>query len=597
MARPTSPDPERPRRDLTPLAGLTPFVAARLGDATAAGLFLVASTVSTLAITVAARRLVDNGFAVGTPGALNHEFLLLGGIAVALALATALRFFFTTRLGERVAADLRVAVYCKALTLDAAWFLKTRTGEVISRLTSDLTIIETMIGGQASVALRNLLILAGATAMLFFVSPTLTLAVMALGPVIIVPLVLVGRQVRRLSTDAQGRFADAVAYAGETLDGLDTVQAFGREATAGARFAEIVEAAYRASVLRITARAFMTAMVMILVAGGIGLVMWWATHQVFTRHTMSGGTLIQFVILSVLAAGSVGALGEVWGDVQKTAGAMDRINEILRADPGIAAPANPRPLPSPARGEIAFRSVDFAYPGRAEAPALKGFSLDVRPGERVALVGPSGAGKSTVLRLLLRFFDPQAGQVLLDGVDVREADPGAVRARMALVSQDAPLFSGSALENLAFGREGANRAELLAAARAAAADGFLEALPEGLETPLGERGRTLSGGQRQRMAIARALVRDAPILLLDEATSALDAENEQLVQEALGHAMAGRTTLVIAHRLATVMKADRIVVMDAGRVVEEGTHGVLMARGGLYARLARLQFTGEAVGV
>ncbi|HYD46051.1 MAG TPA: ATP-binding cassette domain-containing protein, partial [Phenylobacterium sp.] len=368
---------------------------------------------------------------------------------------------------------------------------------------------------------------------------------------------------------------------------------FGREPSAAARFSASVEQAFRTSLRRMRARGLMTFMVITLVFGGVAAIFWLGV-QAGLQWRMSWGALFQFAFLSVLAAGSVGALGETWGDVQKAAGAMERVAELLQAEPDIAAPAHPKPLPAPARGEVAFEDVTFAYPMRPDLPALSGFSLAVRPGERVALVGPSGAGKSTVFRLLLRFYDPQAGRVRLDGVDLREADPLEVRARMALVAQDSPLFSGSAAENIRFGREDASAEAVAAAARAAQAEGFLAALPEGFETPLGERARTLSGGQRQRLAIARALVRDAPVLLLDEATSALDAENEQLVQRALDEAMQGRTTLVIAHRLATVLKADRIVVMDEGRVVEEGSHAELSAQGGLYARLAKLQFGAAA---
>jgi ATP-binding cassette, subfamily B, bacterial len=455
-----------------------------------------------------------------------------------------------------------------------------------------MTIVETMVGGSVSVALRNLITFVGAFAWLVWLSPGYTGLVVLVGAVVIAPLFVVGRIVRRLSASAQARFAEAVAYAGETLDGLDTVQAFGREASAGGRFAAAVEEAFRASVARITARAAMTALVMVLLFGGIGFVLWRAALDSFVAHDphMTGGILLQFVFLAVLAGGSVGALGETWGDVQKTAGAMERINDILAARPAIAPPAAPKPLPSPPRGEVALEHVGFAYPGRPELPALSDFSLTVRPGERVALVGPSGAGKSTVFRLLLRFYDPQVGAVRLDGVDLKDADPAEARARIALVAQDAALFSGSALDNLRFGREDATVDELRAAARAAEAEQFVAALPQGFETPLGERAKTLSGGQRQRLAIARALVRGAPILLLDEATSALDAESERLVQRALADAMTGRTTLVIAHRLATVLAADRIVVMEAGRVVDEGTHAELIGRGGLYARLAKLQF-------
>ena len=460
-------------------------------------------------------------------------------------------------------------------------------------MTTDITIVEQLVGASVSIALRNTLSLIGGLGYMAFVSPKLAGFIVLLVPVILAPIFLLGRNVRKLSVTAQDKFADAVGYAGESLDALDTVQAFGREGAADSRFGGAVESAYKASVRRIRARASMTAVVMLLAFGGIALLLWVGAHLVLSGE-MTGGTLAQFALLAIMAAGSVGSLGEVWGDVQKAAGAMERISELLNSEPGIAAPAKPQALPVPARGAIAFEGVTFAYPGRPDLPTLKGFDLVVKPGETVALVGPSGAGKSTVLRLLLRFYDPQAGVVRLDGVDVRDAEPGEVRERMALVAQDSPLFSGSALDNIRFGREDATDAEARAAADAAQATPFISALPQGFDTPVGERAKTLSGGQRQRLAIARALVRQAPILLLDEATSALDAENERLVQQALHAAMSGRTTLVIAHRLATVLKADRIVVMEDGRVVEQGTHTELSARGGLYARLARLQFGVEA---
>jgi ATP-binding cassette subfamily B protein len=581
------------RRDIRPLGRLAPFLRAHWGDATWSLISLLFSTSATLGLSGAARLVVDKGFSSTSAAQLNNTFFILIGVAAVLAAATALRFYFITKLGERVVADLRTALYRHVLTLDPGYFLTVRTGEVLSRLTTDTTLVENMVGSSASVALRNLLTLIGSLAVLIYVSPTLTLYVFLLAPLVIAPLFLFGRRVRKLSVSAQARFADAVGYAGETLDALDTLQAFGRERSAGDRFMGAVEAAFRASLARIRARALMTALVISLVFSGVAAIFWLGAHAV-VAHEMTGGTLLQFAILAVLAAGAVGALGEVWGDMQKASGAMERVGDILDARPSIAVPVSPTPLPKPARGQIAFEAVTFAYPGRPDLPALDGFDLTVRPGERVALVGPSGAGKSTVFRLLLRFYDPRAGAVRLDGVDLRDADPAEVRARIALVAQDAPLFSGSAMENLRFGREEATHEELLAAARAAEADTFLAALPLGFDTVLGERAKTLSGGQRQRLAIARALVRDAPILLLDEATSALDAENEQLVQRALDDAMRGRTTLVIAHRLATVLKADRIVVMDAGKVVEAGTHSELTARGGLYARLAQLQFGQEA---
>src|SRR5580698_3065981 len=580
------------RRDLRPLAALAPYLRAHWKDGLASAFFLIFSSAASLVLPLILRLLIDQGIAGHTAASLDRFFLIAALDTAVLAVATAGRFFFITRLGERVVADMRQALYRHVMGLDQAFFLTTRTGEVLSRLTTDMTIVENMVGSSISVALRNLFTFVGAFAWLVWLSPGYTGLVVLVGVVVIVPLFVVGRIVRRLSASAQERFAEAVAYAGETLDGLDTVQAFGREQSASHRFAGAVEAAFRASVARITARAVMTALVMLLLFGGIGFVLWRAAIDSFVLHDphMTGGILLQFVLLAVFAGGSVGALGETWGDVQKTSGAMERISEILEARPAIAAPLSPKPLPVPPRGEVAFEGVSFAYPGRPDPPALSNFSLAVRPGERVALVGPSGAGKSTVFRLLLRFYDPQSGAVRLDGVDLRDADPAEARARIALVAQDAPLFSGSALDNLRFGREAASVDELKAAAKAAEAEAFLMALPQGFETPLGERAKTLSGGQRQRLAIARALVRAAPILLLDEATSALDAENERLVQLALADAMQGRTTLVIAHRLATVLAADRIVVMDAGRAVDEGTHAELIARGGLYARLAELQF-------
>ncbi len=585
--------PPRGRRDLKPLGQLWPFVRAHRGDALLSVCFLVFSTAATLALSGAARMVLDKGFASASRENLNNTFVVLVGVAVNLAVATALRYYFITKLGERVVADLRIALYRHVLTLDQAFFLRVRSGEVLSRLTTDMTLVEGVVGSSASIALRNLLTLVGALGMLVFVSTRLTLYVAVLGPVIVAPLLIFGRRVRTLSAGAQGRFADAVAYAGETLEAVDTLQAFGGEQIAGDRFDAAVNTAFSASLSRIGARAAMTALVIALVFGGVATVFWLGAHAVVSG-AMTGGALLQFAILAVLAAGSVGALSEVWGDVQKAAGAMERIAELRLATASISTRPSPRVLPSPPRGEVSIDNVTFAYPGREGTPALRDFSLSVRPGQRVALVGPSGAGKTTVFRLLLRFYDPQKGVVRLDGVDLRDVDPAAVRARMALVAQDASLFSGSVLENIRLGREDASEDAVALALRSAKAESFLAALPNGLETLLGERAKTFSGGQRQRLAIARALVREAPILLLDEATSALDAENERLVQGALNESMTGRTTLVVAHRLSTILRADLIVVMDEGRVVETGPHGELMARGGLYSRLARLQFGLEA---
>ena len=576
------------RRDVRPLGRLFPYAMRHKGHVAMAAVWLILSTSASLALTAAARGAIDNGFENG--GAqLNLWFLLLGANALFLGFATAVRYYFVTKTGERVVADLRKGLFGRILTLDPAFYASMRTGEVLSRLTTDIALVETLLTTSVSFALRNFLTLIGGTILLFVVSPKLTGMVLLVVPLLLGPIFLFGRTVRKLTVASQDRFANAVGFAGESVDAIETVQAFGREASAIERFGAAVEAAFAVSLVRMRARAFMTAMIIVVMFGGVSLVLWLGAQDVIGGR-MTPGALLQFVLLAVFVAGAVGALGESWGDVQKAAGAMERIDELMRSEAAIRPPESPVILPEPPTGEVSMSAVQFAYPGRPDLPALKGFSLTVRPGETVALVGPSGAGKSTVFRLLLRFYDPQAGVVSVDGVDVRAADPVAVRGRFAWVSQEAPLFSGSASENIRFGREQASDEEVRAAAEEAQALGFVEALPDGFDTPLGERGKSLSGGQRQRMAIARALVRDAPILLLDEATSALDAENERLVQAALDQAMQGRTTIVIAHRLATVLRADRIVVMEDGRVVQEGTHQSLMAQGGLYARLAELQF-------
>jgi ATP-binding cassette subfamily B protein len=587
----------RPKsRNVGALRHLIPFAAGHRLDMTAAGVFLVVAAATSLGLTAAARLLADHlARAVDRHQAalaVAPWFWLLGGVAVLLALSSALRYFFVTKLGERIVADLRKATYAHILSLDPAFFLMTKTGEVLSRLTTDVQIVENLLTTSISMSLRNLLMLVGGLAYMIVVSPKLTGLILLTFPFVIAPLFLFGRSVRRLTTSTQDQFAAAIGHAGETLDALEIVQAFGREASAARRFGDAVENAFKTSLKRMQARAVMTAAVITLIFGGVVWILWLGVTFMFAGD-ISLGTLIQFALLAVMSASSVGALGETWGDVQKAAGAMERIAELLAARPSIAAPAHPIPLPAPARGEVALENVTFAYPGRPDLPALRGFNLAVKPGETVALVGPSGAGKSTVFRLLLRFYDPQGGAVRVDGIDVRDADPAQVRARMALVAQDSPLFSGTAADNVRFGREDASEADVVHAVQAAQAAVFLAALPQGVDTPVGERARSLSGGQRQRLAIARALIREAPILLLDEATSALDAENERAVQRALDEAMAGHTTLVIAHRLATVLKADRIVVMDEGRVVEQGTHHELVGRSGLYARLAALQF-GEA---
>jgi len=579
------------RRDIRPLARLIPFAMRHKGHALMAVFWLLLSTAASLGLTALARGAIDHGFEAGGAN-LNIWFLLLGANALFLGLATAARYYFVTRTGERVIADVRKGLFGRILTLDPSFYAHMRTGEVLSRLTTDIALVETLMTTSISYALRNFLTLIGGVALLFFVSPKLTGFVLLIVPFLLGPIFIFGRKVRKLTVASQDRFANAVGFAGESVDAIETVQAFGREQSAITRFGAAVEDAFNASLTRMQARAWMTALIIVVMFGGVTLVLWLGAQDV-VKGAMTPGALLQFVLLSVFAAGAVGALGESWGDVQKAAGAMERIEELMRAVAGIAPPPQATALPTPPRGEVSMSAVGFAYPGRPDLPALKGFSLTVRPGETVALVGPSGAGKSTVFRLLLRFYDPQTGMVSVDGVDVRQADPVAVRDRFAWVSQETPLFSGSALENIRFGRENTTLEEARAVAEKAQALGFIDALPEGFDTPLGERGKSLSGGQRQRLAIARALVRDAPILLLDEATSALDAESERLVQVALDQAMEERTTLVIAHRLATVLRADRIVVMDDGRVVEEGTHEQLVAQGGLYARLAELQFRAD----
>lgn len=579
------------RRDIRPLARLLPYALRHKGHLVMAAFWLLVSTATSLSLTAAARGAIDHGFENGGAG-LNLWFMMLGANALFLGVATAVRYFYVTKTGERVVADLRKGLFDRILTLDPAFYAKMRTGEVLSRLTTDIALVETLMTTSVSFALRNFLTLIGGIILLFVVSPKLTGLVLLVVPLLLGPIFLFGRRVRKLTVATQDRFAGAVGFAGESVDAIETVQAFGRVASAVARFGAAVEDAFNTSLIRMKARALMTAMIIVVMFGGVTLVLWLGAQDVIAGR-MSPGALLQFVLLSVFAAGAVGALGESWGDVQKAAGAMERIDELMRAQAAIAAPEQPKALPEPPIGEVSMSAVAFAYPGRPDLPALKGFSLTVRPGETVALVGPSGAGKSTVFRLLLRFYDPQSGVVSVDGVDVRDADPTAVRNRFAWVSQEAPLFSGSASENIRFGREDATQDEVRGAAEEAQALGFIEALPEQFDTPLGERGKSLSGGQRQRLAIARALVREAPILLLDEATSALDAESERLVQAALDQAMETRTTIVIAHRLATVLRADRIVVMEDGKVVEEGTHAALITKGGLYAHLAELQFRAD----
>jgi ATP-binding cassette subfamily B protein len=531
--------------------------------------------------------MIDQGFVAGS--SVDRWFALLFAVAVMLALATAARFYFVSLLGERVIADLRRALYGHLLALDQAFFERTRTGELLSRLSADTELLRSVVASSMSVALRSGITVTGSAVMLAVTSPRLALFALLGIPLVILPMVVSGRRVRGVAKDSQDRVADANARAGETLGAMHTVQSYAREDYERERFGSAVQVALGTARRRIRLQAMLTAVVIVLVFGSITAVLWIGAKDM-VAGTMTPGTLGQFLLYAMLGAGSVGALTEVWAEVQRAAGGMTRINELLQEQSVLALPASPATLATPVRGELRLEGVRFHYPSRPDTAALDDFSLAVSPGETIALVGPSGAGKSTVLQLLLRFHDPEAGRITVDGVDLRELEPTTLRRHIALVPQDPMIFGASARENIRYGRLEASTAEIEAAARSAEAHDFLAALPEGYDSQLGERGARLSGGQQQRLAIARALLKDAPILLLDEATSALDSQSEQAVQQALERLMQGRTTLVIAHRLATVLKADRIVVMDQGRIVAQGTHAELLAQGGLYAELARLQF-------
>ena len=586
-------DKPKQARSLRPLVMVWRAALRYPGHLAAALAALVITASATLAIPAGFKLVIDRGFASGSdPAEIGRWFRYLLMIVAVLAVGTALRFFFVSWLGERVVADIRLAVHRNLLRLAPAFYEENSPKEISSRMTSDTALIEQVVGTTVSVALRNVLMGIGGIAYLFVLAPQLTIGLVMVIPLVVIPLTVFGRKVRTISRSSQDRVADIGAMVTEVLSAMKIVQGFNQEAREAERFGGAVERSFETARRRIIVRALMTAAVIFLIFGAITLLMWRGAVGV-SSGAISGGTIAAFVITGGLVAGAFGALAEVYGDLLRGAGAASRLGELLEEVPAIAPPAKPQALPSPPRGSLSFRNVSFRYPTRPEVAALKDFSLEVEPGETVAIVGPSGAGKSTIFQLAERFYDPQAGTIRLDGIPLTAADPAEVRARIAFVPQDGVLFSADARDNLRYGRWDASDEEIWEAARAANAATFLENLPQGLDTYLGENGTRLSGGQQQRLAIARALLRDAPILLLDEATSALDAESEKLVQDALERLMESRTTLVIAHRLATVRAADRIVVMDEGRIVEQGTHAELSKAGGLYARLAKLQFAAE----
>src|SRR5437868_6016336 len=576
---------------LRPLLALAPYVARYRGRALLAFISLTVAAITTLVVPVAVRRMIDFGFSPEGIALINSYFSVMIAVVAVLAAASASRYYLVMTIGERIVADLRRDVFAHLVSLSPAFFDSARSGELVSRLTADTTQIKSAVGASVSTALRNVMLFVGATAMMVITSPRLSGLVILAIPLIVLPLVVFGRWVRRLSRLAQDTLADATAYASELVGAIRTVQANSIDRLAKKRFGGEVEQAYEAARTSTQARAVLTAIIIFIVFSSVVVILWVGSHDVLTG-TISMGRLGQFVLYTAFAAAALGQLSEVWGDVSAASGAAERLFEILRANSPVTPRASPRALPVPARGDVSLEDVSFAYPTRPDALAVDGVSLSVRAGEKVAIVGPSGAGKSTLFHLLLRFYDPAHGVISFDGVPIRVADPRELRARIALVPQDSVVFATTARENIRFGRPDADDAEVERAAGLAHATEFISRMPGGFDAQLGERGVTLSGGQRQRIAIARAILRDAPLLLLDEATSSLDAESETLVQTALEELMRHRTTLVIAHRLATVLSCDRIVVLDHGKVVEEGTHASLVAANGLYARLARLQFQG-----
>jgi ATP-binding cassette subfamily B protein len=585
---------KRSRVSLAALKPLAPYALAHRGRIVLALIALALASAATLVVPIAVRRMIDFGFSDSNAGLIRAYFLAMIGVVAVLALASGARYYLVMTLGERVVADLRADLFSHLTRLDPSFFDAEKTGDIASRLSADTTQLKATFGSSASLALRNLFLFVGAITMMVFTSPKLSAFVLAAIPVIVLPLYAAGRSVRERSRRAQDRLADATAFATESLSAVRVMQSFLAERFTASRYREAAFGAYEAARTMIQARAIVTAVAIFLAFGSVVVVLWLGAQEVIAG-SMTGGALSQFVLFAVFGAGALGQLSEVWNEVSQAAGAAGRIGEIMAVQPRIVAPPRPLRLAKPVRGELAFHDVRFAYPGREDGSVLRDVSFRIAPGETVAIVGPSGAGKSTLFQLALRFYDPGSGAVMLDGVDISKLDPVELRAEIALVPQDAFIFGATVADNIAYGAPGATREAVVAAAKRAAADSFISAMPQGYDTALGERGVTLSGGERQRIAIARAILKNAPVLLLDEATSALDAESETLVQGALETLMKGRSTLVIAHRLATIVNAHRILVVEAGRVVEEGSHASLMAANGLYARLARLQFeTGAA---